>query len=65
MKLSNLDVGDLFRFASPWSGFAKEDVFVFCGRTDVFVYGPNVFDVCPEHQEDNFFSVEDQEVIAC
>jgi hypothetical protein len=66
VKLSELNIEDRFTFIKPWNGWSTDTVFVFHGRTDVFVYGPNAFDICVKGQEkDCSFIVENMEVNKC
>jgi hypothetical protein len=63
--LKELMPGDRFVFFKPHLNYPKEEVFVFNGLTDIYVYGSNVFDVFPEYKEDNVFAIENTEVILC
>jgi len=61
--LKELMPGDRFVFLKPYLNYPKEEVFVFNGLTDIYVYGSNVFDVFPEYEEENVFAIENTEVI--
>jgi hypothetical protein len=61
--LKELMSGDRFIFIKPYLNYPKEEVFVFNGVTDIYVYGSNAFDVFPEYEEDNVFAIENTEVI--
>lgn len=65
-KLSELEIEDRFTFVKPWEGWPPNTIFVFHGRTDIFVYGPNAFDICVEGREkDYLLIVENMEVNKC
>lgn len=61
-QLKNLMPGDRFSFDKPFLGHGKEEVWLFCGLADRYVYGDNAFDVHPEYEEDKVFTVQDSEV---